>query len=76
MGHTVEVLRQMYVRCTPQEKRRAIEDAISQLLLEPLSAESRPKWEVLLQQVQLLSPADREQFLTKLLYSLEDNVGK
>ncbi len=66
MGHTVEVLRQMYVRCTPEEKRRPIEEVISQLLLEPPSAESRPKWEVLLQQVQLLSPADREQFIAKL----------
>jgi hypothetical protein len=66
MGHTVEVLRQMYVRCTPQEKRRAIEEAISQLLLEPLPEESPPHWEVLLQQVQLLSAADREQFIAKL----------
>ena len=66
MGHTVEVLRQMYVRCTPQEKRRPIEEAISQLRLEPLPGQSPPKWDVLLQQVQLLSPADREQFIAKL----------
>jgi len=66
MGHTVEVMRQMYVRCTPQEKRRPIEEAISQLRLEPLPGQSPPKWEVLLQQVQLLSPADREQFIAKL----------
>jgi hypothetical protein len=33
MGHKVETLRQMYERCTPEEKRRPIEEAIEELLL-------------------------------------------
>jgi hypothetical protein len=68
MGHKVETLRQMYERCTPEEKRRPIEEAISELLFEPSpvpepQVEANPRWENLLQQLQQLSPTEREQFL-------------
>jgi hypothetical protein len=71
MGHKVETLRQMYERCTPEEKRRPIEEAISELLFEPSPApephvEASPRWESLLQQLQQLSPEMREQFMAAL----------
>jgi pheromone shutdown protein TraB len=71
MGHKVETLRQMYERCTPEEKRRPIEEVISELLFEPSPApkpdvEVRPHWESLLQQLQKLSPADKKQLITAL----------
>jgi hypothetical protein len=61
----------MYERCTPEEKRRPIEEVISELLFEPEPApeprvEARPHWECLLQQVQQLSPVEREQFMAAL----------
>jgi hypothetical protein len=71
MGHTVETLRQMYERCTPEEKRRPIEEAIEELLFfgQP-KVESKPSatphWESLLQQLQQLSPEMREQFIAAL----------
>jgi len=71
MGHKVETLRQMYERCTPEEKRRPIEEAISELLFEPSpvpepQVEASPRWENLLQQLQQLSPTEREQFMAAL----------
>jgi len=68
MGHKVETLRQMYERCTPEEKRRPIEEAISELLFEPSpvpepQVEANPRWENLLQQLQQLSPVEQQQFL-------------
>ncbi len=71
MGHKVETLRQMYERCTPEEKRRPIEEAISELLFEPSPApeaqvEASPHWKSLLQQVQQLSPTEQEQFMAAL----------
>lgn len=71
MGHTVETLRQMYERCTPEEKRRPIEEAIDELLFaQPPAAERqvevRSEWEGLLQQLQKLSPAEREQLIAAL----------
>lgn len=36
MGHTVETLRKMYERCTPEEKRQPIEEAIDELLFSDL----------------------------------------
>jgi hypothetical protein len=71
MGHTVETLRGMYERCTPEEKRRPIEEAIDELLFfqapsaEPI-VEVRPNWETLLGELQKLSPADREQLMAAL----------
>ena len=71
MGHTVETLRGMYERCTPEEKRRPIEEAISELLFDqPPAAEPhvevRHEWESLLQQLQKLSPSEREQLMAAL----------
>jgi hypothetical protein len=71
MGHKVETLRQMYERCTPEEKRRPIEEAIEELLFEPVpepvpDVEALPHWEGLLQQLQQLSPAEREQLMAAL----------
>ena len=34
MGHTIETLRKMYERCTPEQKRREIEDVIDTLLFK------------------------------------------
>ncbi|MEO8891094.1 MAG: hypothetical protein ABI417_06100 [Coleofasciculaceae cyanobacterium] len=71
MGHKVETLRGMYERCTPEEKRRPIEEAIDELLFfQPLSVEPieevRPEWKSLLQQLQKLSPTEREQLMAAL----------
>lgn len=71
MGHTVETLRQMYERCTPEEKRRPIEEAIDELLFEQPQAaqpqqEAQSNLENLLQQLQQLSPAEREQLIAVL----------
>jgi hypothetical protein len=71
MGHKVETLRQMYERCTPEEKRRPIEEAIDELLfdqppsVEP-TVEATPQWASLLAQLQQLSPAEREQLMAAL----------
>jgi hypothetical protein len=71
MGHTVETLRGMYERCTPEEKRRPIEEAIDELLFDQPPAtepivEVRHEWETLLQQLQKLSPADKKQLIAAL----------
>jgi hypothetical protein len=71
MGHTVETLRGMYERCTPEEKRRPIEEAIDELLFDqPPSVEphvkATPQLASLLAQLQELSPAEREQFMAAL----------
>ena len=72
MGHTVETLRGMYERCTPEEKRRPIEEAISELLFDQPPAtepivEARPNWETLLGELQKLSSTEREQLMAALL---------
>jgi hypothetical protein len=72
MGHTVETLRGMYERCTPEEKRRPIEEAISELLFDQPPAaepqmEARPNWETLLGDLQKLSSTEREQLIAALL---------
>jgi DNA-directed RNA polymerase specialized sigma24 family protein len=71
MGHKVETLRQMYERCTPEEKRRPIEEAIEELLFEPEPApepdvEATQRLASLLAQLQQLSPAEREQLMAAL----------
>lgn len=67
MGHKVETLRQMYERCTPEEKRRPIEEAIEELLFEPApDVEALPHIKGLLQQLQQLSPTEREQLMAAL----------
>lgn len=72
MGHTVETLRGMYERCTPEEKRRPIEEAIDELLFDQPPAtepivEARPNWETLLGELQKLSSTEREQLIAALL---------
>jgi hypothetical protein len=69
MGHKVETLRQMYERCTPEEKRRPIEEAIDELLFDQLpepDVETLPHFQGLLQQLQQLSPTEREQLMAAL----------
>jgi hypothetical protein len=71
MGHTVETLRGMYERCTPEEKRRPIEEAIDELLFfqapkaEPIE-EVRAEWDSLLQLLQQLSPETLQQLMAAL----------
>lgn len=71
MGHKVETLRQMYERCTPEEKRRPIEEAISELLFDqPPSVEphveATPQRASLLAQLQQLSPSELKQLMAAL----------
>ena len=71
MGHKVETLRKLYERCTPEEKRRPIEEVIEELLFkQPPSPELKPEAntqpETLLAQLQKLSPLEREQLMAML----------
>jgi hypothetical protein len=71
MGHKVETLRQMYERCTPEEKRRPIEEAIDELLFDQLpepalDVETLPHFQGLLQQLQQLSPTELMQLMAAL----------
>ncbi|MBD2254710.1 hypothetical protein [Nostoc parmelioides] len=73
MGHTLETLRQMYERSTPEEKRRPIEEAINELLFEqtpepvlPQKQETQQSFQTLLIELQKLSPAEREHLLNFL----------
>ncbi|MBD1899468.1 hypothetical protein NDI44_24720 [Trichocoleus sp. DQ-A3] len=71
MGHKVETLRGMYERCTPEEKRRPIEEAIEELLFKQppspeLNQKANAQWETLLAQLQKLSPVEREQLMAML----------
>jgi hypothetical protein len=61
----------MYERCTPEEKRRPIEEAIEELLFEPApepapDVEATQRLASLLAQLQQLSPAEREQLMAAL----------
>jgi hypothetical protein len=42
MGHDVKTLLEMYEQCTPDEKRRPIEEAIDELLFNTIELE-KPK---------------------------------
>jgi len=66
MGHDVKTMREMYEQCTPDEKRRPIEEAIDALLFstpQPLSqvADSTDELEQLVLELQKLPPAELQQ---------------
>ncbi len=71
MGHTVETLRKIYERCTPEEKRRPIEEAITELLFDTFPSE---KQEIssnfdsseLVLKLQKLTPVERQRLLEML----------
>jgi hypothetical protein len=66
MGHDVKTMKELYEQCTPDEKRRPIEEAIDALLFstpQPLSqvADSTDELERLVLELQKLSPAELQQ---------------
>ncbi|MBD2072811.1 hypothetical protein H6F86_02680 [Phormidium sp. FACHB-592] len=75
MGHTVETLRKMYERCTPEQKRREIEDVINTHLFQR-STQSNPLEEVskvhgdrmaeVVETIRQLSQQERIQLLKQL----------
>jgi hypothetical protein len=68
MGHDVKILLELYEKCTPDEKRRPIEEAIDELLFSTLRAvqKSGVELEQLAQKV-LQLPADELQQVMELL---------
>ena len=71
MGHSVETLRGMYERSTPEEKLRPIHEAINRLLFKqleepPEQVSSKPNVLTLVEDLRLLSPEERQQIF-KLL---------
>ncbi len=71
MGHTLETLKKMYERCTPEEKRRPIEEAIEELLFETLQSDklqtpSTPDPITLARQLQELTPVERQRLVQML----------
>lgn len=78
MGHDVKTLRQMYEQCTPNEKRRPIEEAIDEHLFakaqeEDIQSEIDSHLEDLLEKLQKLSAIDREKILQKISSSIQVN---
>ena len=68
MGHSVETLRTMYERCTPEEKLRPIFEAIDRHLFQQLEQTPDPKPAKvnslqLLEDLRQLSPQERQQLL-------------
>ena len=66
MGHSVETLRKMYERSTPEEKLRPIYEAIDRHLFQQLEAPpekvtSKPNVLMLVEDLRLLSPEERQQ---------------
>lgn len=66
MGHSVETLRKMYERSTPEEKLRPIYEAIDRHLCQQLEAppekvSSKPNVLTLVEDLRLLSPEERQQ---------------
>jgi hypothetical protein len=66
MGHDVKTMRELYEQCTPDEKRRPIEEAIDALLFstpQPLSqvTDSTDELERLVLELQKLSPTELQQ---------------
>jgi len=66
MGMTLETLRKVYERCTPEEKRKAIERLISERLLKPKDGET-VSVEKLIRLAQKLNLGDRQRLATALL---------
>jgi hypothetical protein len=71
MGHSVETLRKMYERCTPEEKLRPIFEAIDRHLFQrlevppegllPSAGEAKPQFMALLENLRQLNPEERQQ---------------
>lgn len=70
MGHDVKTMREMYDKCTPDEKRRPIEEAIDILLFstpQPLNQpDSTAELEQLILELQKLPPAKFQQMMQLL----------
>ena len=70
MGHDIKTLLEMYDKCTPDEKRRPIEEAIDTILFKAIEQEQQPSSstddvEELASHLKQLSEADLQQFLEK-----------
>lgn len=66
MGHSVETLRAMYERCTPEEKLRPIYEAIDRHLFQqleepPEQVSAKPNMLTLVENLRQLSPEERQQ---------------
>jgi len=71
MGHKIETLRKMYERCTPQEKRRPIEEAIDELLFKTFPSQELETHSItdpteLARQLQKLTPEERQRLVQML----------
>ena len=71
MGHTLQTLRTIYERCTPEEKRRPIEEAIDEMLFntfQPQKPETSltPDLAQLTQKFEKLTLSERQDLLKKL----------
>ncbi|MBD1865133.1 MULTISPECIES: hypothetical protein [Trichocoleus] len=70
MGHTVQTLRTMYEKCTANEKYRAIDEKIEELLLQDLLREASQATQgnlpLLIQVAQQLSPEEQQQLVAAL----------
>ena len=71
MGHTVAVLRALYERCTAQEKRQPVEQAISRLLFTDFTAATsdKPRLDLptLIDAAQQLSAEERQRLIETLV---------
>ena len=71
MGHTVAVLRALYERCTAQEKRQPVEQAISRLLFTDFTAATSDKppldLPTLIDAAQQLSAEERQRLIETLV---------
>jgi hypothetical protein len=66
MGHTLRTLKKIYERCTPDEKRRPIEEAIDELLFETLQSDSTSDLVELARQLQKLTSIERQRLVQML----------
>jgi integrase len=66
MGHKVKTLKTIYERCTPDEKRRPIEEAIDELLFETLQSDSTPDPAELARQLEKLTLVERQSLVQML----------
>jgi pheromone shutdown protein TraB len=72
MGHSAKTLREMYERCTPEEKLRPIFEAIDRLLFDDLdeppaaAKPDEPAKSRLVAELRRLSPEERQQIFQML----------
>ncbi|MBW4549228.1 MAG: hypothetical protein KME25_33205 [Symplocastrum torsivum CPER-KK1] len=66
MGHTLRTLKKMYERCTPNEKRRPIEEAIDELLFETLQSNLTADSVELARRLQKLTSTQRQRLVEML----------